>query len=346
MLPGASPSAAVTHKTFKRTNIKPMLLLSCIITDSEKKSNKNAFLFENFHEYDILCIMRKRICKKIIFLTLSILLLFTAICMPARAAAAGSLPAEVSCETAADGFITVQIREDADRFRVEVQSPDGSRASYPLGNASAENDGSYTIPLTGGSGSYRIDLLEQVPGSSRFAYLSSERLDAETADETAPFLRGNCVVFYEDGDPVTETARNITEGMTSQSAMTQAVYDYVISHVAYDTELAANAPVDYVPSPNSTLEAGTGVAPDYAALLAAMLRSVGIPARMETGYLGEMYHAWVSVRTDASGTVGGAFDVAAGTWSVIDPTLGACNKPDQIRAYLSKKSRYTPLCSY
>ena len=343
----AAPCAAVTHKTFKKAKTNPMLLLSCIITDSEKKSNKNAFLFENFLEYVILCSMKKRFRDKNTQLILSFLLLCAAFCLPARAAVTDSLPAAAACETAAEGFITVNVREDADRFRVEVLSPDGSRASYPLGNASAEDDGStYTVPLTGGNGSYRIDLLEKVPGSSRFAYLFSRRLDVEAADAAAPFLRGNCVIFYKDGDPVTETAREVTEGMTSQLAMTQAVYDYVISHVSYDTELAANAPVDYVPSPNGTLSAGTGVAPDYAALMTAMLRSVGIPARMETGYLGEMYHAWVSVQTDVSGTVGGAFDVTAGTWSVVDPTLGACNKSDRIRSYLNKPSRYTPVCIY
>ena len=46
-----------------------------------------------------------------------------------------------------------------------------------------------------------------------------------------------------------------------------------------------------------------GICFDYAALMTAMLRSQGIPTKLEIGYSGEVYHAWISTYIDEIGWV-------------------------------------------
>ena len=52
-----------------------------------------------------------------------------------------------------------------------------------------------------------------------------------------------------------------------------------------------------------TLRTGRGICFDYASLTAAMLRSQNIPARLEIGYSGDVYHAWISVYTEETGWI-------------------------------------------
>lgn len=68
---------------------------------------------------------------------------------------------------------------------------------------------------------------------------------------------------------------------------------WVTDNVAYDTQLAATVKSGYVPDPDSVLAKRSGICYDYASLMAAMVRSQGIPARLVVGYAADnIYHAW------------------------------------------------------
>ena len=49
----------------------------------------------------------------------------------------------------------------------------------------------------------------------------------------------------------------------------------------------------------------TGICFDYAAVMATMLRTQAIPTRLEVGYAGEEYHAWVSTYIKDKGWING-----------------------------------------
>ena len=66
-------------------------------------------------------------------------------------------------------------------------------------------------------------------------------------------------------------ALSIVSEDTSDIDALQAIYNYVISHVTYDYELAESVDSDYLPDVDQTLETGKGICFDYAALTAAML---------------------------------------------------------------------------
>ena len=76
-----------------------------------------------------------------------------------------------------------------------------------------------------------------------------------------------------------------------------------------------------------TLSTGKGICFDYAALMTAMLRSQGIPTKLEIGYSGEVYHAWISTYIDEIGWVDNVIQFDGKSWSLIDPTLAASNDP-------------------
>ena len=63
-----------------------------------------------------------------------------------------------------------------------------------------------------------------------------------------------------------------------------AIYEYVTANLTYDNEKAATVSGNYLPDIDETLSTKKGICFDYASLTAAMLRSIGIPAKLAIGY--------------------------------------------------------------
>ena len=68
---------------------------------------------------------------------------------------------------------------------------------------------------------------------------------------------------------------------------------------------------------------GTGICLDYAAVMASMLRSQNIPTRLEVGYAGNAYHAWISTYITDVGWVNGVIEFNGTSWSLMDPSFAA-----------------------
>lgn len=67
-----------------------------------------------------------------------------------------------------------------------------------------------------------------------------------------------------------------------------------------------------------------GICYDYAALMTAMLRSQGIPTRMEVGYVsGGVYHARISTYIAEVGWINGVIRFDGVNWTLMDPTFAA-----------------------
>ena len=81
------------------------------------------------------------------------------------------------------------------------------------------------------------------------------------------------------------------------------IYYFVTQTITYDEEKAQSVTYGYIPNPDETLSLGKGICFDYASLMTAMLRSQQIPTRLEVGYAGEVYHAWISCYVDEIGWV-------------------------------------------
>ena len=96
----------------------------------------------------------------------------------------------------------------------------------------------------------------------------------------------------------------------------------------------------YLPVVDETLESGKGICFDYAALTAAMLRSQNIPTRLEIGYAGKAYHAWVSVYTEETGWIDRLIEFT-GAWTRMDPTFASSNDSSAaVLKYIGDGSNY------
>lgn len=126
----------------------------------------------------------------------------------------------------------------------------------------------------------------------------------------------------------------------------QQVYHYVIENITYDKQKAETVASGYIPDPDATMESGTGICFDYASLMTALLRSQHIPTKLEVGYSGEAYHAWISVYLHEVGWVDNIIEFDGKDWSLMDPTLAASNSASSVKKYIGDGSNYTVKYSY
>lgn len=133
------------------------------------------------------------------------------------------------------------------------------------------------------------------------------------AADLSRFLRPGRFCDYEPDGPCARRARELAGSADLDVTVLTRIYAWVASHVAYDHEKAdrLRGGHGYVPDPDQTYRDRTGVCFDSASLMVAMLRAVGIPAKLVVGYMdGGLTHAWVVAR-------------AGGRWCRCDPTVAA-----------------------
>ena len=120
-------------------------------------------------------------------------------------------------------------------------------------------------------------------------------LRGEAVTGLARFLGSGRWCRWSQGDALAGTAHELARTSANKAAAISAMNAWVALNVAYDHDKAdrLRGGRDYVPDPESTYESGDGVCFDMASLLAAMLRAVGIPAKIVVGTADGESHAWV-----------------------------------------------------
>ena len=122
----------------------------------------------------------------------------------------------------------------------------------------------------------------------------------------------------------------------------EKVYNFVVGNLTYDKEKAATVQSGYLPVLDTVLAEKKGICFDYAALMAGMLRSQGVPCKLVVGYAGTAYHAWISVWSEATGWVDGAIFFDGTTWQRMDPTFASTGRQSQaIMQYIGDGTNYT-----
>ena len=97
----------------------------------------------------------------------------------------------------------------------------------------------------------------------------------------------------------------------------------------------------YLPDIDETLKTEKGICFDYAALMAGMLRSRGIPTKLDIGYTGgDIYHAWISTWLSGRGWVD-IIEFDGKSWKLMDPTFASCDdNSDSIQEYIGDGENY------
>ena len=225
------------------------------------------------------------------FYTLIILSIFMSLNMLASPLKA-SQGALVDILGVAQGTVTLNYSLDqTQKVKVMVEK-NGKSLYYNLKG----REGTESFPLQMGSGTYTVAVLENVSGN-QYRYLAKETVDLTGADALGVYLQSVQLVKWEDNDPVIQKARELTKELKSDSDKLAAIYGYVVDNYRYDYSKLGKLPADYIPNINTTESTKTGICYDFAAVLASMLRSVDIPAKLVKGYGDAIdgYHAWNEV---------------------------------------------------
>ena len=221
-----------------------------------------------------------------------------------------------------EGYIMVSYTGTNEKVKLQITGPDEVVYTYDL-------HGDYeTFPLTAGSGSYTVGVFENIEGTS-YSTLFTQTIDVKIDDEFGPYLYANQYVNFNGDSKVVEKAEELSKPCNDDLEVIEQVYNYMISNFTYDYDKAESVQSGYLPDVDEVFEAQTGICFDYAAVMAAMLRSQQIPTRLEVGYAGDVYHAWISTYIEEQGWVNGIIQFDGKNWELMDPTFASTSsKPE------------------
>lgn len=244
--------------------------------------------------------------------------------------------AVIDYSNTAEGYIMAQYTAYTDlRLKIQVKGP-VTTYTYNLTPQKWE-----AFPLSDGDGLYQVTVYQNVTGS-KYASVLSMSTNVVLNDEFAPFLHSNQYVDYDNAPETVAKAKELIGNVNEPLKQVETVYDYVVSELSYDKQLASDVQSGYVPVLDNVLEKKTGICFDYAALMTGMLRSQGVPCKLVVGYAGETYHAWISVWVEGSGWVDGVIWFNGNSWQRMDPTFASsANSSQSVLEYIGNGTNYT-----
>ena len=190
------------------------------------------------------------------------------------------------------------------------------------------NNANYvSFPLQLGSGKYVVKLYENTTGT-KYKTVYSESSDVTIYNSNSAYLASTQQVNWnENNDAIAlakkllndalwvkiVTTRNNHAKLTEKEKI-DILYNYVVKNMDYDYNKIETLSYDYVPDIDVVLKAKKGICFDYSVLLAAMLRSQGIPTKLIKGESTntDVYHAWNEIYLSSENR-----------WIIVDTTYDA-----------------------
>ncbi|MEG0504567.1 MAG: transglutaminase domain-containing protein [Raoultibacter sp.] len=238
-------------------------------------------------------------------------------------ALSGTTDAGIDVSNASSGYVNAVATSDN---RLKFQVTMGTMEYY----YDMPSDGTpIAVPINGGSGSYTFQIMQNTRSNLYAALGDAVTVDVQLTDEFQPFIRPNVYCSYDENSLVVQKANELAANAENQGDVLASIYSWIVENVRYDEEKAegvVNGTIadGYIPNPDATLQAKTGICFDYASLAAAMLRSQGIPCKIITGDVSpdSIYHAWNMVYLNGT-WINARMNVDSGTWTRIDFTFAA-----------------------
>lgn len=227
--------------------------------------------------------------------------------------------ADIDVSNAGEGYIMATYFGTNEKVKLRITGPDQITYTYNL-------HGDYEVfPLTAGDGIYTIAVFENISGTK---YSTAISVDVEVALNNAfgPYLYPNQYVNFNENSLAVSKAKELAYPANNNLEVVELVYNYIINNFTYDYDKAATVASGYLPVVDEVYNAQTGICFDYAAIMATMLRSQNIPTRLEVGYMGEEYHAWISIYIDELGWINGIIEFDGKDWHLMDPTFASTSK--------------------
>ncbi len=233
------------------------------------------------------------------------------------------------------GYIMVQYTGDNPKVKLQIETPGETTYTYLL----SQDKIFETFPLSGGNGAYSFTVLENVEGDM-YSVAFEHETEVQIEDEFLPFLYPNQYVSFTSDSAAVAKGSELSKDVHSDLEAITNIYHFVTQNIVYDSEKAASVAYGYLPDIDETLSTKKGICFDYAALTAAMLRSQRIPTRLEVGYAGDAYHAWISCYVEETGWIDNIIEFDGSSWSLMDPTFAAGTNSRDLKQFIGDGSNY------
>jgi hypothetical protein len=247
-------------------------------------------------------------------------------------------PDEPICTDYTDmGLLRISYQKEKDvKIKLQVVKSQDERVVYNL-----KADGSIEdFSLQFGSGEYTVNIMQNL-NDNQYLAVETKTFNVSISDEASVFLNSIQNVHWNfDMQPIIDVKNIIAPALENAGdsellqACTDDLYKYICENITYDHDKIYDLEYDYTPDIEKTYAEGKGICYDYSSLLAAMLRSVGIPTKLVKGYASynpTVYHAWNEVYLN-------------GQWFVIDSTKDAST--GVYKPMFKEASDYTKVSEY
>ena len=262
-----------------------------------------------------------------------------------------AMKSEIDATNRNNGYIRARSKAETSKklkLTTSYEKSDGTKLEYRYDLKSAGTWETYS--LQSGNGKYTINVLENVTGA-RYTVVHNVKLDVVYSRENAPFLVSAQNVNYSADSNAVKKAEELCKTAGTDLKKVENVYKYIVETIKYDTnkadKIASGEISAYLPKIDDTLKTSRGICLDYSALLAAMLRSQGVPAKLVTGYVASsssraLYHAWNEVYIKNVGWIKIRSNVYfdGKKWGRMDSTFASGNTDGKRTQFIANDKNY------
>ena len=245
--------------------------------------------------------------------------------------------AHLDASNISEGYVVMRYTGQSPKVKLQITGPNSTTYTY---NLTADVPTDEVFPLQSGNGDYMINVFENIEGT-QYSEAFSQLVTANITNEFSPFLYPNQYVNFTSSNQAVKKGSEICTVCNSDLEAVSEIYNYIIGNVTYDHEEAETVKSGYLPDVDEVLSTKKGICLDYAALMTTMLRSQRIPTRMEIGYAGTAYHAWLSTYIEDIGWVNGMIEFDGTDWSLMDPTFASNTKDKSLKDFIGDGSNYS-----
>ncbi len=234
-------------------------------------------------------------------------------------------------------------------IKIDTDGKEGMFYTYDL-----NNKGNWeTYPLQMGNGKYTVKVLENISGT-KYAVVQTQSIEIKLSSDFVPYLKATQLINYTDASKAIAKAKELTKDCKTDNDKLAAIYKYIVDTVVYDYDKANKVKAGelngYVPVIDVILDGKKGICFDYSSLLAAMLRSQGIPTKLVMGYVApnNLYHAWNEVYLSGQGwvKVNGSIYFDGKTYSRMDSTFSAGDTKGKNSTFVNTAKNYSKKYEY
>ena len=228
---------------------------------------------------------------------------------------------EIDLSTASNGYVKVRLTKPVGDYAscsVDRANITGETNGFDLKPNQWANG-----PLTGGNDYYQLTVDSELHRRSNF----NVAFIANIKNPDAWMLLSHNYVDFENAPKTVAKAAELTKNCKTNAEKITVIFNWVATNIKYDYN--AKIGESQGRSLDDILDSKTGICVNYAALMAGMLRSQGVPCKVIKGQVykpetGWCDHAWVSVSPDTKGLdmqrLGAGHDEDG--WIRLDPTWG------------------------